>query len=183
MNNLVVVSGLWRSGSSLMMQILEKSGYDPITDYNKKDEHNENGYYEINEKKTDTHFLDVAANKYKKPCVKILAPFLENNKLVDIADLVIFMQRDIHQVYASTLKTWGKRAFKRKMVKIREEGKSYIEKKEIQFRILDYNLIMEDPKKGLMPIKFILDNFEECLKVPEKRLYKCSMIKQKTVLI
>ena len=50
---ITIVSGLPRSGTSLMMQMLEKGGMDILTDHVRKaDAHNEKGYYEYEKVKS-----------------------------------------------------------------------------------------------------------------------------------
>ncbi len=48
---MIIVTGLPRSGTSMMMQVLKDNGYPIITDNEREaDEHNKNGYYEVSPK-------------------------------------------------------------------------------------------------------------------------------------
>ncbi|MBN1780966.1 sulfotransferase family protein [bacterium] len=71
-----IVSGLPRSGTSLMMQMLEKGGMETMTDQNRKpDENNCRGYYEYEKVRSlqkDAAWIAEAEGK----CVKIIAQLL-----------------------------------------------------------------------------------------------------------
>ncbi|MEI6219002.1 MAG: sulfotransferase family protein, partial [bacterium] len=73
---ITIVSGLPRSGTSLMMQILEAGGLPPLTDrVRTADQNNPRGYYELEAvKKTreDATWLNNAAGK----CVKVVSLLL-----------------------------------------------------------------------------------------------------------
>lgn len=76
-NQIVVVSGLPRSGTSLMMQMLNNGGLNVLTDKNRKpDQSNPKGYFEFDPAMSlhkDNLWLEKAQNK----CVKIVAPLLK----------------------------------------------------------------------------------------------------------
>ena len=65
--SIIVVSGLPRSGTSLMMQILEAAGIPILTDQKRKpDEDNPKGYYEyekVKQLKTDQAWLKNAQGR------------------------------------------------------------------------------------------------------------------------
>ena len=106
-DQIVVVSGLPRSGTSLMMQMLDKGGADILTDNNRKpDESNPKGYYEYNPVMSihkNNDWLEFAQNK----SVKIVAPLL---KFLDpkYRYKIIFMNRDLNEVVKSQQKMIGK---------------------------------------------------------------------------
>lgn len=99
---LVVVSGLPRSGTSMMMQMLSAGGLDMLTDeLRPADESNPQGYYELERVKTldrdqDLSWLKGARGK----ALKIIA-FLLRYLPEDLNYSVIFMQRDLDEVLAS----------------------------------------------------------------------------------
>lgn len=98
-----IVSGLPRSGTSLMMQILEKSGMDILTDnVREADESNKCGYYEFEKVKKmmiDASWLPQAEGKV----VKIIAQLLDY--LPDGFEYkTIFMERDYDEVFNSQSK-------------------------------------------------------------------------------
>ncbi len=97
---ITVVTGLPRSGTSLAMQLLEAAGIDPLTDHLRAaDESNRKGYYEFEAVKkiqTDCAWLEQAKGKAVKivvPLVKFLPPQYQYN--------IIFMERAPHEVMHS----------------------------------------------------------------------------------
>lgn len=172
MNNLTVVSGLWRSGSSMMMQILEAGGLEPIFHYHKPDQYNERGYYEIEEKMAPRVYAEICEGQHPNSCVKILTPFLKNNDLIYLAKQVIFMQRNYDEIIASTEKSSGYSPFKRKLQILEKEAKEFLAGQRLAIFYLNYNEIIEDPKVALTPIKFLLKEFESACSAVEESLYK-----------
>jgi len=106
-NQIVVVSGLPRSGTSLMMQMLDSTGLDILTDKNRiPDASNPKGYFEYDPVMSihkDNSWLEDAQNK----TVKIVAPLLKylNPKY---RYKIIFMNRDLHEIIKSQQKMTGK---------------------------------------------------------------------------
>lgn len=102
---ITIVSGLPRTGTSMMMQMLVAGGMTPLTDGNREaDASNPRGYYEYDKATqlaTDTAWVSQAQGKV----VKIVAQLLP--KLPDIIDgkpaqyRVVFMDRDLDEVLAS----------------------------------------------------------------------------------
>lgn len=104
---IVIVSGLPRSGTSMMMQILEAGGADILTDNKREaDNNNPNGYYEFEPAKrlvVDKDWLSVASGKTVKVSAEFL-PFLPANYDYKI----IFMRRNILEVLKSQQIALGK---------------------------------------------------------------------------
>lgn len=104
---IVVVSGLPRSGTSLMMQMLHNGGMDVLTDEHRKpDLSNPKGYFEYDPVMTlhkDNTWLHLAKDK----TIKVVAPLL---KFLDpkYRYKVIFMNRDLTEVVKSQQKMIGK---------------------------------------------------------------------------
>ncbi len=100
---ITIVSGLPRSGTSLMMQMLEKGGMPILTDgVRKPDDNNQNGYYEYEKVKglmKDNSWLDEAEGKVVKVISGLLS-FLSDNHEYKI----ILMRRDIEEVLSSQAK-------------------------------------------------------------------------------
>ena len=100
---IVVVSGLPRSGTSMMMQMLVAGGIKPYTDsVREADENNPKGYYEAeNTKKLAKH------NTWISDCrgqvVKVVAPLISYLPQSEKYK-VIFMQRDIKEILSSQTK-------------------------------------------------------------------------------
>ncbi len=99
-NQIVVVSGLPRSGTSLMMQMLKNGGSNILTDQNREaDVSNPKGYYEYQPVMSihkDNSWLEQAQNK----SVKIVAPLLKHLDL-KYRYKIIFMTRDLNEVVKS----------------------------------------------------------------------------------
>lgn len=99
----IVVSGLPRSGTSLMMQLLSALGIEAYTDTERKpDEHNHGGYFEYDPVKRlhiNNRFLDDLAGK----AIKITSPQLPNLS-PGATYKVIMMQRPIEEVANSQLR-------------------------------------------------------------------------------
>ncbi|HMD89621.1 MAG TPA: sulfotransferase domain-containing protein [Anaerolineaceae bacterium] len=101
---IVVVSGLPRSGTSLMMRILQFAGYELLVDHlRSNDQFNPHGYFEFepvkNLKSGDTAWLQEAQGKV----VKIVSPLLQFLPS-SYRYRVVFMQRDLGEVLASQAK-------------------------------------------------------------------------------
>ncbi len=99
-DRVVIVSGLPRSGTSMMMQMLEAGGAEIVTDgVRKADNDNPKGYYEFEKVKQmhgGTEWLDDCPGK----AIKMVSPLL--SRLPDDRSYkVIFMRRDLKEVLAS----------------------------------------------------------------------------------
>jgi LPS sulfotransferase NodH len=97
---ITIVSGLPRSGTSLMMQMLEGGGLKSLTDnVRASDEDNPRGYFEleaVKRTKQDPSWLDQAAGRVVK-MVHVLLYDLPQDR----AYRVLFMKRDLREVVRS----------------------------------------------------------------------------------
>jgi hypothetical protein len=107
MSDVTVVTGLPRSGTSLMMQILNKASLEILSDgIRQKDVSNPEGYFELEAVKgivKDNSFLKAAVGKV----VKIVAPlpiFMDKS----LPYRVIFMRREIEEILRSQEKMLNK---------------------------------------------------------------------------
>ena len=95
-----IVSGLPRSGTSMMMQLLEAGGIPPLTDYVRTpDEDNPKGYYEfeaVKQVKDDASWLPDAAGKVVKMVYRLLYDLPAGYSY-----RVVFMKRTLAEVIAS----------------------------------------------------------------------------------
>jgi len=106
-DQIVIVSGLPRSGTSLMMQMLDKGGVKILTDENRKaDTSNPKGYFEY-DPVMSIHKDNLWLDKAKDKSVKVVAPLL---KFLDpkYRYKVIFMNRDLTEIVKSQQKMIGK---------------------------------------------------------------------------
>lgn len=102
--SIVVVSGLPRSGTSLMMQMLTSGGLEPVTDnIRKADENNPKGYFEFERVKAlpdgDTQWLTQSQGKVVK-IVSVLLTSLPDSYSYKI----IFMRRDLEEIVKSQMR-------------------------------------------------------------------------------
>jgi hypothetical protein len=105
----VVVSGLPRSGTSMMMKMLTEGGLSAITDaIREADDDNPNGYFEFEPVKQmmsgETDWLADAGGKVVKVISSLLEYLPKTNQYK-----VIFMEREINEVLASQQKMLANR--------------------------------------------------------------------------
>ncbi len=97
---ITIVSGLPRSGTSLMMQMLEAGGLPVLTDgVRKPDADNPRGYYELAKAKrlrTDSSWLQEAEGKVLKLIYLLLYELPPGRQY-----RVVFMEREIDEIIAS----------------------------------------------------------------------------------
>lgn len=102
-NYVTIVSGLPRSGTSMMMKALDAGGIEPLIDHVRKaDEDNPKGYYEfepVKKTKEDASWLNQAPGKVVKMVYRLLYDLP-----ADYQYRVVFMQRDLQEVLASQKK-------------------------------------------------------------------------------
>lgn len=99
-NYLTIVSGLPRSGTSMMMQMLDKGGIPALIDHVRTaDEDNPKGYYEfeaVKQTKKDATWLKDAPGKVVKMVHLLLLDLPPNRDY-----RVVFMRRDLKEVIKS----------------------------------------------------------------------------------
>ena len=99
-NYVTVVTGVPRSGTSLMMQMLQAGGITALTDNRRlPDIHNPNGYFEFEPVKgiaRDASWMNAARGKAVKIIYRLL-PHLPP----DFEYRVVFMERNLGEVFAS----------------------------------------------------------------------------------
>lgn len=163
---IVVVSGLPRSGTSMMMRMLQEGGLEVITDaIREADEDNPYGYFEF-EKVKDldrcASWLDMAQGK----AVKIVSPLLIHLPVL-YHYKIIFMHRRLEEILASqrqmllrrrqgeTLEADSKMAnvFRKHLVEI----KAWLRKQpNMDVFHANYNEIIRDPRKVIAEIVHFL---------------------------
>lgn len=184
---IVVVSGLPRSGTSMMMQMLEAGGMTTFTDGIRiADENNKKGYYEHEAVKhiaRDHSFLE----KIGDSAVKIVAPLLFHLPK-NYRYKIIFMERELGEILLSQhkmLKRNKRRAqketFSFKLWKDYENTlnkikKTYKSQKNASLLFVDYREIIESPGLVIPEIKQFLDNdnldANKMMQVVDKSLYR-----------
>lgn len=100
MDTIAIVSGLPRSGTSLMMRMLEAGGVPPVSDGERAaDEDNPRGYYEFEPVKKLAHddaWVDDALGKAVKVISALLPKLPDRHRYK-----VVFMRRDLDEILAS----------------------------------------------------------------------------------
>lgn len=99
-NYITVVTGMPRSGTSLMMQMLEAGGITALTDNRRPpDIHNPRGYFEYEPVKRiaqDASWMDDARGKAVKIIYRLLSHLPP-----DFEYRIVFMERNLGEVFAS----------------------------------------------------------------------------------
>ena len=179
-----IVSGLPRSGTSMMMKMLDAGGLPPLIDNIRvADEDNPKGYYEfvrVKQLQTDKAWLPDAYGKVVK-IISMLLQHLPDN----YSYKVIFMLRNIDEILASQHKMLARRGEQPKIPddKMAEMYKNHLEKlkklldEKNNFDVLyvKYNEILESPEEHCIQINSFLGgilNQQKMLTVIDKNLYR-----------
>jgi hypothetical protein len=165
----VIVSGLPRSGTSMMMKMLEAGGLPVLIDgLRVADPDNPEGYYEYERVKEldkgDTAWVADAQGK----AVKVISALLEYLPL-DYQYRVIFMHRNIEEVLSSQRKMLERRGestdavndaemaelFAKHLAKVKEWLRA-----QPNFAVLDidYNAMMKSPESYIRMVNQFIDN-------------------------
>ena len=182
---ITVVSGLPRSGTSMMMKMLEAGGISPVTDkIRAADDDNPKGYYEFERvKKLPDGDVDWLPNAQGKS-VKVIAALLEHLP-DDYVYQVIFMNRAMDEILASQQKMLKNRE---EVAKIPDEKMAVLFEKHKQNRIawmknqenftyieVSYNDLLKDPLPALRKVNQFLGNnldLEKMAAVVDPKLYR-----------
>ena len=160
---IIAVSGLPRSGTSLMMQMLNEAGCKVLIDAEREaDESNPKGYFEykpVMNLINDNSWL----HKAKSKAVKIVAPLL---KFLDqeYRYKVIFMQRDLDEIMVSQSKMLKRDhetlslSLKEGLESILSEVKRWVNSSPgVQILVVDYNALIDNPDSQIPKIVEFLD--------------------------
>ena len=183
---IAVVSGLPRSGTSMMMKMLEAGGLPPLTDeIRTPDDDNPTGYYEFERVKKmpdgDIAWVEETHGK----AVKVISALLEHLP-PDYSYRVLFMERKMDEILASQhqmLIRSGKPTDKVSDEKLAEMYSKHLAmiknwlNKQPNFSVLylDYNAILADPDKYSTQINQYLGkslNAEKMAGVIDPNLYR-----------
>lgn len=178
-----IVSGLERSGTSMLMQILEAGGVPCGFDTSRQaDENNPRGYYELEGGKIMNHLIEgnFPLDKYKGKFIKITSyglKFLPPGKYV-----IIYSERNIEEILDSMekmvkIKDKNREETKKAFIALNNMIKNQIQNREdIEVLFTNYNNILADPWDGINQIKIFLniseDDFNNMLKAIDNKLYR-----------
>ncbi|MBD3196862.1 MAG: sulfotransferase family protein [Candidatus Lokiarchaeota archaeon] len=157
-DTLVVVSGIPRSGTSLMMQMLKAGGLDVLSDHQREpDENNPKGYLELTAVKSldkDNSCLKGETGKAVKVISHLLKYVPEDQDYK-----VIFVNRNMSEILRSQEKMIGKeenrlskvliKAFTKELKEVKEWAK---ERPNIEVLNVNYRKIIEKPSKQIQKI-------------------------------
>lgn len=184
-NTVVIVSGLPRSGTSMMMKMLEAGGCQILTDnLREADANNPKGYYEFervkNMKDGDLAWMPEAVGKVVK-IVTGLIMFLP----VGFKYRVIFMRRDLNEILSSQKKMLGRLGKEDdnipddKMAKTYEEHLKQVKgwlvrQANIETLYVDYNVMVNDPTESLQKVSAFLGGMDvqTMASVVDQELYR-----------
>ena len=183
-----IVSGLERSGTSLMMQILDESRFPIVYDKQRKpDKHNPKGYYELFSGRIIDKIMkgEIDFSKYEDRAIKVTSYGLglfPNDRDFKI----IYMTRDLNEVLSSQDKM-----MKQQMLDVSDsETLSILNKinrdacdimtksKNIDYIMVGYNMLLKHPEGELSRVSKFLDyDVSKGIKVIDKKLYRNRSLK------
>lgn len=189
---IIIVSGLPRSGTSMMMKMLAEGGMQIVTDaIRRADDDNPNGYFELETVKSlpegnFTWLLDAGGR-----VVKVISSLLEYLPS-ECAYKVIFMEREIKEILASQQKMLANR---------NETSRLDDSEMELQFRnhlaamkawlvrqanievlYVNFNALIADPEPSCRRISNFIGislDINRMLSVPSEKLYRNRVIAER----
>ena len=174
-----IVSGLERSGTSLMMQILEKAGIPIVYDDTRlPDDNNPNGYYELFGGNIIGKLMnnEVDMNKYKGKFIKITSYGLKYLPR-DFKYKVIIMDRNIDEIIESGKKMGDDKTNRETLKSLIDYTYDLVATKDWfdGYCYISYNDLLDNPDKELDFLKYFLDvdfDNEDVKTVIDKKLYR-----------
>ena len=182
---ITIVSGLPRSGTSMMMKVLEAGGLEVFTDnLRTADEDNPKGYFELEDVKAlkdgKSDWMQDAPGKV----VKVISSLLEYLPS-EYKYKIVFMRREIAEVLASQKQMLIRRGESsegddQKMAEIFQEHLKRVRvwlanQPNMDILYVDYNALMADPNpeiKAVAEFLGLIENLDAMLAVPDKKLYR-----------
>jgi hypothetical protein len=182
---ITVVSGLPRSGTSMMMKILEAGGMQILTDnLRMADEDNPKGYFEFEQVKTlkdgDHAWIQAAQGR----AVKVISSLLERLPSTHRYK-IIFMRREIREILASQKQMLIRRG-ESSSGDDRQMAENFLEhlkrvrvwlanQPNMEVLYVDYNDLMREPAHQIKAVAEFLgleENLAAMLAVPDAGLYR-----------
>ncbi len=182
---IVVVSGLPRSGTSMMMRMLAEGGLPVVTDeLRRADDDNPNGYFELEVvrqlKEGNSTWLKEANGKAVKVISALLEYLPQDNQYK-----IIFMERESRETLASQKKMLDHRGEAPKLNDEEMERQFHehltvvkpwlIRQPNMEVLYVKYNTLLAEPEPFCEQIAEFLEvslNQTRMLAVPDKRLYR-----------
>jgi hypothetical protein len=182
-HEIIIVSGLPRSGTSLMMQMLDNGGIEAVTDnIRTADTDNPKGYYEfeqVKKIKQDASWLSGTRGKVFKMISQLLYDLPPGESY-----RIVFMDRDLDEVLSSQekmLERLGNKAAPRESIK--QAYKLHLERLhdwlglQGNMRVLrvSYNQLLQQPASEAQRVSQFLDgrtNMERMVETVDPSLYR-----------
>jgi hypothetical protein len=182
---ITIVSGLPRSGTSMMMKVLEVGGMEIFTDNLRvADEDNPKGYYELEDVKAlkdgRSDWMQDAPGK----AVKVISSLLEYLPST-YKYKIIFMRREIAEILASQKQMLIRRGESSDGddQKMAEQFQEHLKRVRVWLAnqpnmdvlYVDYNALMTDPDPEIKAVAEFLgltEDLDAMLAVPDKKLYR-----------
>ena len=182
---ITIVSGLPRSGTSMMMKILEAGGLEIFTDNLRvPDEDNPKGYYELEQVKALKDGDDAWIKDAPGKVVKVISSLLEYLPS-SYKYKIVFMRREIVEILASQKQMLIRRGENsegddQKMAELFQEHLKRVRvwlanQSNMEILYVDYNALMADPSPAINAVAEFLglnENLDAMLAVPDKKLYR-----------
>jgi hypothetical protein len=178
-----IVSGLERSGTSMMMQMLHAGGI-PVTSDNlrKPDENNPKGYYELEGGKIINKLMNrsFSFDEHKGEFVKITAYGLKY--LPSGNYKIIYMERNIEEILDSMekmvgLKDENRDETRKSFLKLNQIIKNFIaNRNDVKVLYVNYNEMISNPEHSIRIIASFLNlsdaNLDKMVQSIDKKLYR-----------
>lgn len=178
-----IISGLERSGTSMLMQIL-RAGDIPISydESRPADDSNPKGYYELAGGKIINRIMDGSfpLNDHKGKFIKVTSfglKYLPKGKYK-----IIYSERNIEEILDSMEKMMGEKDISREdtkmsFVRLNNMIKEYAkERDDMDILFINYNNIISSPKENIIKIlKFLTapdDLLDKMMQVVDNKLYR-----------
>lgn len=175
-----IVSGLERSGTSMMMQILYRGGMPVVFDNSRPpDEHNPKGYFELEGGKIINRLIDGSLDikKYRGKFIKITAygiKFLPPGNYK-----IIYMTRNLDEIIDSMEKMSGpinRDEEKPLLNKLNRYTINLMNKRnDISYITVKYNDVIKNPKGEMERVNKFLNGMldvDEAIKAVDPKLYR-----------
>ena len=178
-----IVSGLERSGTSMLMQILYAGGASVAFDSSRPiDENNPKGYYELEGGKIINKLMDgtFPLDKFKGKFIKITSyglKYLPPGKYK-----ILYSERNIEEILDSMEKMAGindenLEKTRESFMKLNDLIKNIIKNREdMEVLLVNYNDIVSNPSPNIKKIYNFLDlddiNLEKMISTVDKKLYR-----------
>jgi len=178
-----IVSGLERSGTSMVMQILLAGGAPVVFDNSRRtDQNNPKGYYELEGGKIINKLIDgtFPLDEHKGKFIKITSyglKYLPAGKYK-----IIYSERNIEEILDSMekmadIKDTERDETRESFIKLNSMIKNYIgDREDMEVLLINYNEILSNPSTNIKKIYDFLGladiNLEKMIDAVDKKLYR-----------